>query len=63
MEVDLDESYTEALVTIPNNGWIKSEQFDWMTKARNACQDQTCLRQAYGNRIDELFWIKKHSAE
>lgn len=61
MEVELEESYEEAVNTIPDNGWIKNDQFEWMLKVRDVCQDDTCLQKVYEERIDELFWIKKHS--
>lgn len=63
MEIDLDESYKEALSNISDHGWIEKEQTDWIHNVRDVCRDDACLQKVYEERIDELFWIKKHSGE
>lgn len=60
LDVDLSESYKEALAMTTDNNWMKEEQVEWVKTSRNVCSDEACLIKAYEQRIDELFWMKKH---
>jgi len=60
LDTDLSDTYKEALSMTADNKWIKDEQVEWNKNVRNSCQDEACLIKAYEERIDELFWTKKH---
>jgi uncharacterized protein len=55
---DLDDllmaSYSKALGREADKTPLKTAQRDWLKSVRNACQDKTCLSQAYTSRLAEL---------
>lgn len=60
LDINLSESYKEALSMRTDNKWMKEEQVEWVKNTRNICDNEACLIQAYEQRIDEIFWMKKH---
>ena len=55
---DLDNllmlSYKKALANAADSKSLKPEQRAWLANVRNKCQDSSCLRNAYEERIKQL---------
>lgn len=62
LEKDLVSSYNQAVNEISDNDWLKKDQVEWASTVRDRCRDDACLQKVYEERIDELFWIKKHAS-
>lgn len=58
----LAEAYRAALAATDDYGRkaLGTEQRDWVAHARNICEDDFCLRQAYTDRIAVLSRNEKH---
>lgn len=50
----LAETYRKTLNTVFAPDELKEEQHEWLTNERNACQDVTCLKRVYEQRIQFL---------
>lgn len=50
----LMQSYKKALANSSDSNTLKSEQRTWLINIRNKCQDSTCLKSAYNNRLAVL---------
>jgi uncharacterized protein len=53
-DVDLAKRYQYAIQNSSDKEKIISEQRQWLTNVRNACQDEDCLASTYGERNREL---------
>src|SRR6267142_1040374 len=54
LDSQLTQSYKKSLTTSANTDSLKSEQRAWLSTVRNKCQDASCLKQAYADRIEAL---------
>ena len=53
LDNDLGKAYSKKLKESPDIVSFKQQQRNWL-KERNKCADETCLKQAYENRMEKL---------
>lgn len=54
LDVELAAVYQTALQSLPDKPALREQQRQWLLNTRNPCQNETCLKRAYQQRIDTL---------
>lgn len=54
LDEQVAKAYKSAILMSDNPGRIKSQQQEWLSNVRNQCKNETCLKDAYENRLAQL---------
>ena len=62
LDEKLDEAYKRALKKTIDPDFLRENQRGWLTEERDVCQDVTCLKHAYKERLESVAALTAYGA-